>query len=360
MRIGLCMIMKDESHIVHEVLNSVHEIIDTFCIVDTGSTDNTIQIVKDFFESKKIEGEIHERPWIGFGENRSEALKLCNGKMDYILMIDADDLMGFPGIGARAFLEKALTEISPNACNLTIRRGNLEYTRTQIFKADDNWRYVGVLHEYPTNDSKTNKFLKLPPEIYMVGRTLGNRSKIEGNKYARDAEVLLKALETEPNNDRYVFYLAQSYRDAGMNEEAVKWYKKRFEMGGWNEELFVVAYNVSKLTDDKEWAWKATEKAPYRSEALVSYVSQRRAKAEWSQELLSMIMYASTIPKPSQECLFIETDVYAWRVWDELSIVAAYCGKKDLAKDSCIRVLSEKKYPPEQKPRLEANLKAML
>jgi tetratricopeptide (TPR) repeat protein len=220
---------------------------------------------------------------------------------------------------------------------------------------------VGVLHEYPTNDKKDNKFLKLPPDIVMIGRTLGNRSKIDGSeKYKRDAEVLLNALKDEPDNDRYVFYLAQSYRDAGMIPEAVEWYKKRFEMGKWAEETFVSAYNISRLTHDKEWAWKAHEICPHRSESLVGYVYMCRTKNMWSQELYGMITYAATIPKPKQDCLFIETDVYNWRVFDELAIVAAFTGHKEACKLACIRLLHENKYPPSEKERIENNLKACL
>ena len=96
MKIGLCMIVKDESHIIHEVLQSTLAIIDTYLILDTGSTDNTIQIIKDFYEKTDVTGMVIQGEWKGFGPSRSEALKLCNGKMDYILMIDADDLMAFP------------------------------------------------------------------------------------------------------------------------------------------------------------------------------------------------------------------------------------------------------------------------
>jgi len=357
------MIVKDESHIIHEALESTLPLIDTFSIVDTGSSDNTIQIIRDFYAKAGIEGEVHERSWKGFGESRTEALRTCDGKMDYILMIDADDLMVFPE-GTKDLLINAFTQIEPNAANVEIRRGmdnSLEYHRTQIFKANDDWKYVGVLHEYPTN-GKPCKFVKLPPNIYMLGRTLGNRttSAPGPEKYRRDAEVLLAELEKEPDNDRYVFYLAQSYRDAGMIDEAVKWYKKRFEMGRWKEEMFVCAYNISRLLHDKEWAWKAHEVCPHRSESLVAYATQCRMKDMWSQEVFAMMVHAASIPKPTQECLFIEADIYKWRVFDELGIFAAFTGHKEVCKQMCIRLLHDATYPPSEKERIENNLKACL
>ena len=73
-----------------------------------------------------------------------------------------------------------------------------------------------------------------------------------------------------------------------------------------------------------------------------------------------MILYASTIPKPTEECLFIESDVYLWRVFDELAIVAAFTGHKEECKKACIRLLHDNKFPPEEKGRIENNLKACL
>jgi glycosyltransferase involved in cell wall biosynthesis len=359
MKIGLCMIVKDESHIIKEVLEATLPLIDTYCILDTGSTDDTIQIIKDFYSKAEITGEVVESDWKGFGPSRSEALKLCDGKMDYIIMIDADDLMVFP-MGCKEFLKKIFAEHSPNAAIVNIKRGNMDYSRTQIFKANDNWRYVGVLHEYPTNDSKKNMILKLPNEIYMVGRTLGNRSKQEGNKYLKDAELLLAEHEKDPENDRTVFYLAQSYRDGGNIPEAIKWYKKRVEMGKWKEEQCVSAMNLARLLEDKEWAWRAHEFNPKRNESLVRYASHCRSKNLFTQELLAMILYATSISKPTEQVLFVETDIYEWRMWDELAVIAYHCGRKDIAKQAGARLLSESLFPPDQRARIENNMRAAL
>ena len=67
MKIGLCMIVKDESHIIKEVLEATLPLIDTYCILDTGSTDDTIQIIKDFYSKAEITGEVVESDWKGFG-----------------------------------------------------------------------------------------------------------------------------------------------------------------------------------------------------------------------------------------------------------------------------------------------------
>lgn len=351
-KIGLCMIVKNEEHIIHEALESTLGIIDTYCILDTGSTDNTVKIIKDFYEKAGIDGEVHLGDWKGFGPSRTESLELCNGKMDYILVIDADDLMGFPK-DAKRFLLNFLHSVRPNSCNIQIRRGTLEYERTQLFKANDNWKYVGILHEYPTNGNPKNIIIRLPNEIYMVGRTIGARSREEGNKYKKDADALLAALQTEPENERYVFYLAQSYRDCGMMAEAVEWYTKRFNMGKWVEEQYISALNLARITGSKEWAWKAHELSPIRSESLVAYLSHCRMRREINHETLSIALYASSIPKPSANVLFLELDTYEWRVWDEVAMIAIFLGKKDIAKMACTKLLKEGKLPAEHTERVK-------
>ena len=353
-KIGLCMIVKNESHIIRESLTATLPLIDTFCIVDTGSTDNTIEVIKTFYEEHHIQGEVHEREWKNFGHNRSEALKLCDDKMDYILVIDADDLIAWNGDGKQQLLQ--ILQYSPNGVNLKIRQGSLSYTRMQIFKTNDGWKYNGVLHEYPGNGKPNNINVNGPDGMFMTSRRLGDRSKCN-DKMKRDIAVLLKGLEDEPDNERYMFYLAQSYRDDGQIDEAVKWYTKRYEIGRWYEEKYMSAYNIAKLTHSKEWAWKAHECNPKRIECLVSYLSHCRMTNQFSRELLSIALYASMIPKPTDQHLFLENDVYDWRVWDELSIIAFYCGSKDLAKTASEKLISDNKAPADQMERIKINYK---
>jgi glycosyltransferase involved in cell wall biosynthesis len=304
------MIVKDEAHIIHESLTATLPLIDTYCIVDTGSSDDTIQKIRDFYSDKGISGEVHERPWKNFGHNRSEALKLCDGKMDYILVIDADDLMGFPPNG-KEILTSLLEKESPNGAQLIIKQNTIEYWRSQIFKANDDWKYVGVLHEYPTNGKPNCKQIKLPKEFWMESRRLGGRNR-EGNKMERDIAVLTKGLEDEPDNDRYVFYLAQSYKDNGNFEQALKYYKKRFKIGRWAEEAWYSAYRVGEcykmlknIPKFEYWMQKAHAFRPWRAEPIYQLTEFFRVNSQL-HKAYHYAQIGRKIGYPKDDVLFVE------------------------------------------------------
>src|ERR1700752_3099780 len=95
--ICLNMIVRNEAHIVHEVLDAVAPYIASWVIVDTGSDDGTQDFIRNHMAGLGIPGELHERPWRNFAHNRSEALTLAQGRGDYIWIMDADDtLAGTP------------------------------------------------------------------------------------------------------------------------------------------------------------------------------------------------------------------------------------------------------------------------
>ena len=325
--IGLCMIVKNESHIIQEALDCTLPLIDTFCITDTGSTDNTVDLIYDYYKRKQVPGVVCHDTWRDFGSNRTAALKNCDGKMDYILVIDADDLITFPEDGKRQLLDMLRKE-QPNNVIIQIRQSDLKYVRAQIFKANDGWTYKGVLHEYPSNDKPDNKVITLPDTFWMESRRLGDRNKV-GDKMARDIKVLLKGVEDEPDNERYVFYLAQSYRDGGDTYNALKWYKKRYDMDRWVEEKWYSAYqvglcykNLGNIPSFEKWMNRAYLLRPSRAEPLLHLSQVFRERGE-HYKAYHYIQLGRKIPE-SSDSLFVETYAYRGGFDYEASVVEYY------------------------------------
>lgn len=367
--ITLCMIVKNEEHVIERCLESVHKYIDRYDISDTGSTDKTKEIIKEFFDKKGIPGDVHEIPWEGFGKSRTQALRNCDDKADYAWMIDADDSLEGDFSECLKFIEK--TRFS--SYSLRIGRGkNFTWWRNQIFKTEDKWNYVGVLHEYANVEDRENKAMgQMPGEYFIHARTEGARNVgvTPQEKYLKDAKVLEDALlnpdsvNYDPVNDRYHFYLAQSYFDAGDYKNAKVWYEKRAKMGGWPEEVFYSIYRVGICSGLLEEPWENTlmhfmmawDNRPWRSEPLhqISRVFRLNGKPRLAYLYAKQ---ASKIPFPQQDILFLAADIYEWMCLDELTATAFYVGEYEEGLDACNKLLAkDSKLPPEHVDRIRTN-----
>ena len=91
--ICLNMIVKNEAHIIVDTFNNILKYIPlTYWVIsDTGSTDGTQQVIRDYFKSKNIDGELFQDEWRDFGHNRTLALQHAYKKTDYLFIFDADD-----------------------------------------------------------------------------------------------------------------------------------------------------------------------------------------------------------------------------------------------------------------------------
>jgi glycosyltransferase involved in cell wall biosynthesis len=212
----LNMIVKNEGKIITRLLESVSHIIDCYCICDTGSTDNTINIIKNFFQKKNIPGKVIVEPFKNFCHNRNFAMKSCLGMSDFVLLLDAD--MCFK---VNNFDKKQLLEYD----SFCILQGNdsFYYYNMRIVKNNGLYNYVGVTHEYidtPPNNRNRN----LNREELFINDIGDGGSK--SDKFERDVRLLLDGIKEEPNNVRYHFYLANSYHDLGRFGEAINMYKK--------------------------------------------------------------------------------------------------------------------------------------
>ena len=360
-KLALCMIVKNESHIILECLNSVYKYIDYWVICDTGSTDGTQEIIKKFFEEKGIPGELHEHEWKGFGHNRTLAFDTCKGKAKYALVIDADD-----------YIDGTLPVSAINDDDAyTLKMGRIDFSwwRTQIFKLDLDWEYVGVLHEYSRSRAKENPAIpRLDGNYRVVARTLGARNKniSQIEKYSRDAQTLENALIDEPDNTRYMFYLGQSYFDSQQWAKSEEAYTRRAHAGGWPEEVYYSLLRIAmcKAMQDKPWPeiqqsfLDAYNYRPSRAESLFHIAQIYRQKFNMPVLGFMFAKAAMDIPFPANDILFIPDAIYKWAILDEVSSTAFYAGYPLVGYDATIRLLQSGNVPAEHLERIQNNLKS--
>lgn len=348
--ICLNMIVKNESKVIRKCLTSVRPLIDYWVIVDTGSTDGTQDVIREFM--KDVPGELHEQEWINFAHNRNGALEQAKHKGDYVLFIDADEILEFD----EGF---TLPELTHDYYYITTKYASIQYVRNQLIKNALNWKWVGVLHEYLTApEAHTNGILT---GVYNVPSHDGARSQ-DPLKFQKDAALLEEALKEEPHNVRYQFYLAQSYRDAQDYPRAIESYKKRIAMGGFDQEIFWSKLQIGLLQDALEEPAEDVIKSyneaylyrPTRAEPLYRLAEfYRRSNNFLAGYLVAREGLQIKLPN---DVLFVEQWIYDYGLLLEYSVSAYWIGKYAEAKKASDAILAVPNLPDHVRQCVEKNL----
>lgn len=361
------MIVKDEGHVIKRCLDSVRPLIDEVLIVDTGSTDNTIEIINNYIKENNIPGRVISEAWRNFEYNRTFALEEAQkGDCDYSLMIDADEILTFsPGFEP----EKFKSSLNRDFYNIPTKTSGSFYFRPTLTSNKKNFTYLGVVHEY----------LEVPPqcsrgdvnhstEFYNTPIQDSARNK-DSEKYKKDAKLLENALNT-PLSDflrsRYTFYAAQSNRDAENPGRALDFYLKRAEMGFWDEERYLSYLNAGKLMEQLNYPeeyiintfLKAQERNPNRAEALHYLV--RYCRTHDRNQLAYMLGKEGLKKNFDKDFLFAETWIYEYGMEDEFSVASYWAKQYKESSESCLRLLKNKALPDYQLQRVQDNLKFAL
>jgi glycosyltransferase involved in cell wall biosynthesis len=360
----LVMIVKDEEDTIEKCLKSVSPYISYWVIVDTGSKDNTREVIRTTMDNLGIPGELHERPWVNFEVNRTESLELAKGKCDFRWIIDADDTFSLddPTINPFYVLDKEF-----DSYHISYKLQTLKYFRAQIVRSDEDWVYKGVLHEYLFLDKPDQKSGQIPGcHVDADISPLKRASSIE-EKYANDAKILENALEKEPDNTRYMFYLAQSYRDSNQPEKSIEAYQKRVDAGGWPEEVYYSMYMIARLKETLKFpigeVTEAYSKAwEFRPERLEAAFHTMRKLREQGRYVLSLAYGESALQRPgTRDILFVEPEMWQWRLLDEFSIAAFYAGKVESAAEKMTAIVNApffKDLPQSERERMLKNLES--
>jgi len=331
------MIVKNEAHVIEKTLENLLNYIQFtyYVISDTGSTDNTKELIKNFFDSKNIKGEIHDDEWKDFGHNRTLALQKAYMKTKYLFIFDADDR-----INGNFILPEILNKDSYH-----FKFGNfISYKRILLINNHLKWIFKGVLHEFIICTDK-NKLIDdyIDGDYYIDSGKTGSRSQ-NPDKYNNDAAVLEKAFykAVEENDDlkiRYSFYCAQSYRDAGNIEKAIEWYKKRVELQNWPQEVYFsylwignLYYSMKKIQDAIYYWTMSLDADNERYEAIYRIINHFRTTGKTRIAYNYYLMIRDTHNKYInnkttnffENKLFCDTSVYNHNLDYELSIILCY------------------------------------
>jgi len=353
-KICLVMIVKDEHRVMPRCLAALKPHIDSWVIMDTGSTDETVPTIERIMEG--VPGKVVYEPFDSFQFNRTLVMKLARDEFtsDYLLMIDADDTW----VVDEGFQWPELTE---GAYNVKHVLGSTSFPRPALTRTALPWEYRGAAHEYMVC-AAPHSIGTLKGARIQCGND-GNRRVTEGQgKYDRIAGILEKEYEKDPKNRRTVFYLAQSYRDGGHNEKAIKFYKMRVEMGGNIEEVWFSMYQIAIMLEKLGVDWelpreayiKAYEYLPSRAESLWAVANLYRNNHK--KHIARVYAAAAMATKHPGNGLFVDESVYSWRALDEYCVSSQKIGLMEDAKGAALKLLANPDVSGGNRVRIEENL----
>lgn len=315
-------------------LRAVADHIACWVIGDTGSSDGTQDFIASFFAERGIPGELHSFAFRNFEQARNTALRHAAGSTlpyDYLLLADADMELVVEDRDFRTKLD------APGYRLIQRTNSGLTYWNTRLVRRSTGARYQGVTHEYIDVPGGVKELQGVWYKDHASG---ANRV----DKFERDIQLLSKALEREPENHRYWFYLAQSYRDAGQKAKAAEIYSKRVAMGGWDEEAWYARLQLARcrrdLKDDRGFideAVTAFNQRPQRAEPLYDLARFYRERGMNAASVL-FSEFGLTLPRPEQDILFIEDFVYEAGLHEEYSVAANYAqdpARKERGHEAC-------------------------
>jgi glycosyltransferase involved in cell wall biosynthesis len=362
--IGLCMIVKNEAHVVARCLDSARPLVDYVLVEDTGSTDGSQEVIRNWMRESGIPGAVFDEPWRDFARNRTVALAKLRERsdIDYALVMDADDTLNLPGGFDAAAFKRGLDR---DFYMVGIRLGGITFWRPQILSNRSEFTYKGVLHEFVAGPRSASNSGIVSGVSIQNGHD-GARGR-NPNQHREDAATLESALDTETDEfirARYLFYLGQTWWNAGEKEKALDAFLKRAALGAFQQEVSLSLCYAAQIKDSLGYAetevmgsyLTAYEADPVGAEPLHGAMEFCRRKSKPHQAYL-IGKHAITMPAP-MGALFVASRIYDYGVLEEFSVAAYRSGHYQDCVDAIDKLLAEGKIPGEAIPRLRENARA--
>ena len=371
-KLALNFICKDESPVIENMLESAKGIIDLIVVNDTGSTDGTQQIIKNFGEKYGIPTYVFERPFDDFEKSRNHAMqklrdvvKELNWNPDQVhgFWFDCDETLVIDPKFAKSQFTKDLYMINTYI-------GQMKYTRNTFFKVSKPFRWYGPVHEFIVCDEQ-NITSGLAENIHVDVKMTGNSWMGDiAEKYASHAYKLEAYINKNRQDPRWIFYTAQSWHDAASmkdnreeNEErlrrSLKYYRERVQRpDGYAEEIYYAQYRIGTIMRMIEEPWnlthmellKAYQIDPMRGESIKVIIDYYLQMGEWHMAYIYTKFAKTTFhgknPYPTR-LLFVDEATYVWKFAEAHAAASFYTGRMDEAKQTYREIVNLTKTHPQ-------------
>jgi glycosyltransferase involved in cell wall biosynthesis len=355
------IMVKNEADVIIPTLKPFIDAgITSYLVYDTGSTDRTPEVIREYFDKCHIEhAYIIEEPFVDFATSRNRALDLAEQifiNNTFLVMLDAEwythnveELINFckihknyiaPHCSGSCYLMRLFT--AQDAIN--------NYT-PRLIRSGYSVRYIGVVHE-SIPDSASGI---VPDSVYFEYKPQSYGQDKSKARCVRDYILLKKSLEDDPTNMRTLFYLGQTCQFMNDWEQAIFYYKQRLDIGPLSEEKYLAAYRIGSAIEhiisvsNEEITQKYTEEdalhyylkaysmLPTRAEPLFRIACYYIRHNQHAIAYLFAIR-AAQLPYPCNS-LFVENNIYDYLRYNILGQCALYAGECEIGKSAVLKAL---------------------
>jgi hypothetical protein len=251
--INLCIMVKNGGPQFEQMLIDNYSIIDRWTILDTGSTDGTIEIINKVLVGKK-EGNLYQEPFINFRDSRNRLLDLAGKECKYIIMLD--DTYVVKG-KLREFLTEVRSDQYSNSFTLFIHSDDTKYGSNRIIESASELRYIHKIHEV-INDKNNINVVIPEDQAFIFDKRFDYMEKRTNDRKQLDLKLLYEEIEENPNDPRAYYYLAQTYNCLDDHEKAFFYFMKRCEFtnSGFIQERVDAAFEAARIANfklNKSW-----------------------------------------------------------------------------------------------------------
>ena len=241
------MIVKNGGELLEKVLTDNLPIIDRWCILDTGSTDGTQEVINRVLKNKK--GKLFEEPFVDFKFSRNRCLELAGKSCKFICMLD--DTYCIRG-DLRKFLDEVRGDQFSDSFSMLIQSDDTEYYSNRIIKSKTELKYIHRIHEVITNKNNINVTIPAQNAIifdnradYMENRTMSRKQF--------DLDLLFKEVEDDPDDPRALYYIAQTYGCIGDEINKAKYFEQRIAhpVEGYFQEKIDACFELARCYNFK-------------------------------------------------------------------------------------------------------------
>jgi hypothetical protein len=255
--INLCIMVKNAGPQFEQMLLDNLPFIDRWTILDTGSTDDTINIINKVLVGKK-EGKLYQEPFINFRDSRNRLLDLASTDCKYNIMLD--DTYIIKG-DLREFLTEIRGDQYANSFTTFIHSDDTKYGSNRITLSSSGLRYIHKIHEVITDKDNINVVI---PEnrVWIEDRRFDYMEKRTQDRKQLDLKLLYEEVDENPNDPRAYYYLAQTYNLLEDYEKAFYYFMKRCEFinSGFLQERVDAAFEAARLANFKlGYSWDKCE-----------------------------------------------------------------------------------------------------